>query len=327
MIGTKCGVCVLAIALFWSSDGSARQWTDRTGRFSVEAEFLGMTDGKVSLKRKDGVVVKVPLGTLSLADQKYVAAQVSSGGLGLVGKDANQAPPKSSNVPGEKSSTQSAQEAPWHKMRRRGSTPLQPQGTRGSANTKAASSQWIRVSKGRILEVVTTWDTLREFRKLGCELPQSLRQLQQDLGAGLGRSGKEVMMSDGEELDFFLQPVMSPEASNRLTLDNSKDVSLALLDHSPRIFEIDPKIAFIGINKAVTQIKEPKYREAFLMVGIYYALRILSGEKREDVLMAECKQIGVALFGSEQEYSSMWRAAKPIMEGDVDKDAGVPTER
>ena len=53
----------------------ARKWTDKSGSFSVEADFVAQSEGKVSLKKTDGSVISVPLARLSEADQQFVAAQ------------------------------------------------------------------------------------------------------------------------------------------------------------------------------------------------------------------------------------------------------------
>ena len=47
----------------------AREWTDTTGKFKTEAEFVELTDGNVKLRLTDGRVVTVPLSKLSLRDQ------------------------------------------------------------------------------------------------------------------------------------------------------------------------------------------------------------------------------------------------------------------
>ena len=52
-----------------------RMWSDRSGKFKVEAELVGVADGKVQLKRKDGQTVEVPLERLSDEDQKFIADQ------------------------------------------------------------------------------------------------------------------------------------------------------------------------------------------------------------------------------------------------------------
>jgi hypothetical protein len=58
-----------------ASSGAAsayRVWTDDTGSFKIEAEFKGVVDNKVQLRRKDGREIKVPLAKLSKADQEEV---------------------------------------------------------------------------------------------------------------------------------------------------------------------------------------------------------------------------------------------------------------
>ena len=50
----------------------ARKWTDSTGKFSVEAEFVEFKDGKVRLKKEDGEIVTVPLEKLSQEDQQFI---------------------------------------------------------------------------------------------------------------------------------------------------------------------------------------------------------------------------------------------------------------
>lgn len=49
-----------------------RTWTDSTGKHTIEAEFRGMVDGKVKLRKMDGSEISLPLEKLSDADQKWV---------------------------------------------------------------------------------------------------------------------------------------------------------------------------------------------------------------------------------------------------------------
>ena len=52
---------------------SAREWTDATGTFKVQAELIEMTDTVVKLQRNDnGKVITVPINKLSLADQDHL---------------------------------------------------------------------------------------------------------------------------------------------------------------------------------------------------------------------------------------------------------------
>ena len=49
-----------------------RTWTDRTGSFKVDAQFLGCRDGKIHLHKANGVKIAVPVSKMSMADLKYV---------------------------------------------------------------------------------------------------------------------------------------------------------------------------------------------------------------------------------------------------------------
>ena len=52
--------------------GEVRKWTDQSGSYSVQAEFVELADGNAVLKREDGRVIRVPLDKLSPQDQEYV---------------------------------------------------------------------------------------------------------------------------------------------------------------------------------------------------------------------------------------------------------------
>ena len=49
-----------------------RTWIDRSGQHRTEASFVESKDGKVTLKKKDGATISVPLENLCKADQEYV---------------------------------------------------------------------------------------------------------------------------------------------------------------------------------------------------------------------------------------------------------------
>ena len=55
------------------SETPTRTWNDATGTFSMEAQFLGVSDGKVNLKKADGKLVEIPLDKLSQEDRDFVA--------------------------------------------------------------------------------------------------------------------------------------------------------------------------------------------------------------------------------------------------------------
>ncbi len=50
----------------------ARTWTDKTGKFRVEAELIGVKEGAVRLKKTGGGEITVPLEKLSEADRAFV---------------------------------------------------------------------------------------------------------------------------------------------------------------------------------------------------------------------------------------------------------------
>jgi hypothetical protein len=53
-------------------EDSFRTWTDLSGQFKVEAEFKGMANGVVRLKKRDGSIKKIPLEKLSKEDQDWI---------------------------------------------------------------------------------------------------------------------------------------------------------------------------------------------------------------------------------------------------------------
>ncbi|ETN44313.1 uncharacterized protein HMPREF1541_10493 [Cyphellophora europaea CBS 101466] len=54
-------------------DGSkVRTWTDHSGSFKVEAQFIGVADGKIHLHKVNGVKIAVPVSKMSPTDLQYV---------------------------------------------------------------------------------------------------------------------------------------------------------------------------------------------------------------------------------------------------------------
>ncbi|PKY07011.1 hypothetical protein P168DRAFT_248080 [Aspergillus campestris IBT 28561] len=49
-----------------------RQWTDRTKTFTVDAQFIGLQDGKIHLHKTNGVKIAVPIAKMSAQDLEYV---------------------------------------------------------------------------------------------------------------------------------------------------------------------------------------------------------------------------------------------------------------
>lgn len=57
-----------------------RVWTDSTGQYKVEAEFVEAADGKVTLRKKDGSLAVLPLERLCEEDQGLIASLADDGG-------------------------------------------------------------------------------------------------------------------------------------------------------------------------------------------------------------------------------------------------------
>ena len=49
-----------------------RTWTDRSGTFKVEAEFIGLREGKIHLHKMNGVKIAVPVAKMAVEDLEYV---------------------------------------------------------------------------------------------------------------------------------------------------------------------------------------------------------------------------------------------------------------
>ena len=64
----------LAWGCVWlaAAEAVAREWSDTTGKFRVQAEFVASRNGKVILEKPDGSIISVPLEKLSAADQAFV---------------------------------------------------------------------------------------------------------------------------------------------------------------------------------------------------------------------------------------------------------------
>jgi len=68
------GIVVVAIgALAFGSDEAVRMWSDSTGKFRLQARFVGEEAGKVTLEKEDGSQVEIEMSKLSPTDQAVVA--------------------------------------------------------------------------------------------------------------------------------------------------------------------------------------------------------------------------------------------------------------
>lgn len=72
--------CLFSLLLFRNplSAAETRIWTDSSGQFKIEAEFVRIQDEKVILKKTDGKTQSVPLAKLSKADRDYAVKQAEN---------------------------------------------------------------------------------------------------------------------------------------------------------------------------------------------------------------------------------------------------------
>jgi hypothetical protein len=61
-----------------SAAATMRTWRAATGAFEVQATFVELKSGKVTLKKANGRTIKVPLEKLSKADQEYAKQQAKA---------------------------------------------------------------------------------------------------------------------------------------------------------------------------------------------------------------------------------------------------------
>ena len=67
---------VSATVVSCASAADAREWSDATGKYRVDATFVGFKEGNVRLKKQSGELVSVPLAKLRQDDQKFVMLQL-----------------------------------------------------------------------------------------------------------------------------------------------------------------------------------------------------------------------------------------------------------
>ena len=53
-----------------------REWTSKSGKFKIMGEFLGVSEGKVRIRKSDGTEINVELAKLSTADQRFAADEL-----------------------------------------------------------------------------------------------------------------------------------------------------------------------------------------------------------------------------------------------------------
>jgi hypothetical protein len=93
---------VIFSSLLLTDFAFARKWTDRSGKHSIEAEFVALKKNlQVRLRRQDGTFVEIPLDKLSVSDQNHArkaAAKKSASPFVDPGGDSPTFPPESTTL-------------------------------------------------------------------------------------------------------------------------------------------------------------------------------------------------------------------------------------
>ena len=67
-------ICTYALLIF-ASAGQAREWTDATGKYKIEADLVGFDDETVVLRRADKQLGAVRIDKLSEKDREYLKSE------------------------------------------------------------------------------------------------------------------------------------------------------------------------------------------------------------------------------------------------------------
>lgn len=78
--------CVVASLFLVGPTAEARQWTDASGRYKVEADLLAINEDVIVLKAKDSRLIAVEISQLSKADQEFLRS-AEAGATKLDAKD------------------------------------------------------------------------------------------------------------------------------------------------------------------------------------------------------------------------------------------------
>ncbi len=79
-------IALSAIMVFFAMGAWAREWKDKTGKFSIEAQFQKLEDGTVTVKKESGEIIAVPLIRLCEADRQFVQETVGQETLKNISK-------------------------------------------------------------------------------------------------------------------------------------------------------------------------------------------------------------------------------------------------
>ncbi|KAI8085032.1 uncharacterized protein BX664DRAFT_338374 [Halteromyces radiatus] len=132
-----------------------RTWTDRSGAFKVEAQFLGYTDGKLRLHKANGVKIDVPLEKMSSEDIRWVERRTNQP-VGSIGK---------------KSSVNQGEKTPEMPPR---PNPTTSDGPSSSSNSNNNNNNDNNVPTNSKKTINSNWDWFDWFMMIGIPMQEAL---------------------------------------------------------------------------------------------------------------------------------------------------------
>lgn len=214
-------------------ESGARRWTDSTGKYTVEAEFVGFKDGKVQLKKEDGKTITVPIDKLSEADQEFMHTLKPTKESGDENRPAND-----NDRAGVKAALAADQVEVTRIVRAQnvlqGDVTIQPK-----SNKKFL---WVEISVGELSRLPVTLDLM------AVKLKDASGQKQKVLGLGLGKR-----TDDKPSIDYFLGTPDSVVASGPF----AGMLSSSMTTEGPSVGKVHVEIDTPGKKANVTFQKVP----------------------------------------------------------------------
>lgn len=112
----RIALLVCLIAILFAADADARTWQDKSGKFSIEGEYVSFVAGNVRIRRSDGRIVRIAMSRLSADDQAFVKEILKNKATGNKPGAKPPTPSPATTVSTKKSSTGSGG-GDWHRWR------------------------------------------------------------------------------------------------------------------------------------------------------------------------------------------------------------------
>jgi S1-C subfamily serine protease len=255
--GLRLFVSVLSLALLTitatSRSGEMRTWTSKSGAHKKEAELVELkADGTVVLKTNEGKTVKVPITSLTDADQAYARSRSA----GAQSPKTELEPPKSpAEIEAEAAQCRTAKEAvliyKFYLAKPNLSTSQRTAAEAGLETwKKRADENQVRLGKQWMSKADS--DKIRKQAKAKIEQAVEFLRLRNDQLAEQSLQEASKLDPDGIQADFLMGIVYG------VTANNAKKAQ----QHFEKCLKREPNNASVLNNLAVSLAAQNKYSEA-----------------------------------------------------------------